>query len=148
MSSRASSLAVPARASLSAGARGLASSANSGIISLKELKSRMKDKSVVVIDVREPDEIAATGAIEHAGMTAANIPLGLICGEANVLSMSPEDVEHDFGVKLPAKDDDSKAIVFSCRSGMRAGNAAMMAESLGYKNVLNYKGSANEWFSQ
>ena len=36
-------------------------------------------------------------------------------------------------------------IVFYCRSGKRAATAAEIAQSEGYKNVRNYKGSWLDW---
>ncbi|GBG30694.1 Thiosulfate sulfurtransferase/rhodanese-like domain-containing protein 3 [Hondaea fermentalgiana] len=124
------------------------STAGYEIMSIDELKRRMEDDTVLVIDVREPEEIAQTGAVAHAGIEAVNVPLGLILGDVNVLSMNPEEFEDEFGERLPSREGDGRALVFTCRSGVRAGNAAAAAASLGFTNVYNYKGSALEWFSQ
>jgi len=47
--------------------------------------------------------------------------------------------------KRPNEND---AIAFSCRSGKRSTVASEAAIAAGFKDVHNYKGSANEWFSR
>uniref|UniRef100_A0A6R5Z574 Rhodanese domain-containing protein n=1 Tax=Anopheles funestus TaxID=62324 RepID=A0A6R5Z574_ANOFN len=89
----------------------------------------------LLIDVREPSELAATGQIP----TSINIPLKTIRTELN---LSPEAFEKKYGRKKPATNE---PIIFTCRSGVRAGQAAQEAEQLGYKNVKNYVGSWMEY---
>ncbi|XP_053666766.1 rhodanese domain-containing protein CG4456-like [Anopheles marshallii] len=89
----------------------------------------------LLIDVREPSELAATGQIP----TSINIPLKTV---RNELGLSPEEFEKKYGRKKPAASD---PIIFSCRSGVRAGQAAQEADQLGYKNVKNYVGSWLEY---
>ncbi|XP_050075633.1 rhodanese domain-containing protein CG4456-like [Anopheles maculipalpis] len=89
----------------------------------------------LLIDVREPSELNATGQIP----TSINIPLKTIRTE---LSLTPEAFEKKYGRKKPAASD---PIIFSCRSGVRAGQAALEADQLGYKNVKNYVGSWLEY---
>lgn len=89
----------------------------------------------LLIDVREPSELAATGQIP----TSINIPLKTVRSE---LSLSPEAFEKKYGRKKPSTSD---PIIFSCRSGVRAGQAAFEADQLGYKNVKNYVGSWLEY---
>uniref|UniRef100_A0A182X3L5 Rhodanese domain-containing protein n=1 Tax=Anopheles quadriannulatus TaxID=34691 RepID=A0A182X3L5_ANOQN len=85
----------------------------------------------LLIDVREPSELAATGQIP----TSINIPLKTVRTE---LSLSPEEFEKKYGRKKPATND---PIIFSCRSGVRSGQASFEADQLGFKNVKNYVGS-------
>lgn len=89
----------------------------------------------LLIDVRETAELAATGQIP----TSINIPLKTVRTE---LSLGPEAFEAKYGRKKPATDD---PIIFSCRSGVRAGQAALEADQLGFKNVKNYVGSWLEY---
>uniref|UniRef100_A0A182QJV5 Rhodanese domain-containing protein n=1 Tax=Anopheles farauti TaxID=69004 RepID=A0A182QJV5_9DIPT len=77
----------------------------------------------LLIDVREPSELAATGQIP----TSINIPLKTVQTE---LSLSPEAFEAKYGRKKP---DTTDPIIFSCRSGVRAGQAALEADNLGFK---------------
>lgn len=89
----------------------------------------------LLIDVREPTELAATGRIP----TSINIPLKTVRSE---LTLNPEAFEAKYGRKKPAAED---PIIFSCRSGVRAGQAAFEADQLGFQNVKNYVGSWQEW---
>ncbi|XP_055628377.1 rhodanese domain-containing protein CG4456-like isoform X2 [Toxorhynchites rutilus septentrionalis] len=89
----------------------------------------------LLIDVREPEEIASTGEIP----TAINIPLNTVSDE---LKLSPEAFQEKYGRKKPGNDD---PVIFSCRSGVRAGLAANEADKLGFKNVKNYVGSWTEY---
>uniref|UniRef100_A0A182JNC3 Rhodanese domain-containing protein n=1 Tax=Anopheles christyi TaxID=43041 RepID=A0A182JNC3_9DIPT len=78
----------------------------------------------LLIDVREPSELAATGQIP----TSINIPLKTVPTE---LSLSSEEFEKKYGRKKPATNE---PIIFSCRSGVRSGQAAFEADKLGFKN--------------
>uniref|UniRef100_A0A8D8D177 Heat shock protein 67B2 n=1 Tax=Culex pipiens TaxID=7175 RepID=A0A8D8D177_CULPI len=89
----------------------------------------------LLVDVRNPEELAATGVIP----TSINIPLKTVADE---LKLSPEAFQAKYGRKKPAESD---PIIFSCRSGVRAGMAANEADKLGFKNVKNYVGSWLEY---
>ena len=77
-----------------------------------------EDKSIKLVDVREPSEFKA-GYIEGAQL----IPLGTI--------------ETDFEVAIP--DKDAKIFVY-CRSGNRSAQAAKKLVDLGYTNVFDIGG--------
>uniref|UniRef100_A0A182U0Z5 Rhodanese domain-containing protein n=1 Tax=Anopheles melas TaxID=34690 RepID=A0A182U0Z5_9DIPT len=81
----------------------------------------------LLIDVREPSELAATGQIP----TSINIPLKTVRTE---LSLSTEEFEKKYGRKKPTTND---PIIFSCRSGVRAGQASFEADQLGFKKTVN-----------
>ena len=74
------------------------------------------------------------------------------------LKLKDEAFKAKYGfVKFPT----NKRLIFSCRSGIihcvtsdlfafigaRSQKACEIATQLGYSNVNNYRGSANEWFS-
>lgn len=99
---------------------------------------------VLLIDVRRPDELAGTGTIP----TSINIPrmlsllwryknprLQLIILTTSVdiveeeLKLDPKQFETKYGRPKPSYDS---PIIFSCRSGIRAGNAAYIADTLGF----------------
>ncbi|HMN13560.1 MAG TPA: rhodanese-like domain-containing protein [Bellilinea sp.] len=77
----------------------------------------------VVVDLREPAEIAKTGVIEGAKL----IPV--------------RDLMSKLG-ELPAKD---APIVLTCASGHRGGIALLALYTLGYTNVRNLAGGMNAW---
>ena len=95
--------------------------------------------NVVVVDVRNPDEVQATGALTP---TTHNIPLSQL---AEALTLDSDAFQNKYN--FPKPNPDESTLVFSCRSGMRARSAASQATASGYKDVAVYSGSANEWFA-
>lgn len=94
-----------------------------------------KHPEILLIDVRRPDELAGTGTIP----TSINIPLDTVGEE---LQLSPQQFESKYG---RAKPTANSPIIFSCRSGVRAGEAANIASKLGFNYVKNYVGSWLEY---
>ncbi|KAM9986369.1 hypothetical protein ACTFIY_010788 [Dictyostelium cf. discoideum] len=95
------------------------------------------EKNYVLIDVRNPTEVEQT----HLIPTAEHIPLGLLPA---ALSMSDSEFEETFNRK---KFDVSDNIIFYCLKGKRSEMAADLARNMGYRNVLNYPGSFEDWVS-
>lgn len=90
-------------------------------ITAKEVETLLnKGEKVVIIDVREVDEVTA-GKIPGA----VNIPLGLI----------------EF--RMPELDK-SKEYIMVCRSGARSGRATQFLEYYGF-NVMNMTGGMMAW---
>ncbi len=58
--------------------------------------------------------------------------------------MKDEDFKEVYGFAKPKEDEE---LIFSCRSGVRSQQACTIAEANQYKNVINYKGSALDWFN-
>ncbi|KAG0305848.1 peroxin [Dissophora globulifera] len=103
------------------------------IVTYEEIDSLVHGKvpeKVVLIDVREPGEVAK-GVIP----TSHHVPLGSI---QEALALPDKDFEERFGFKKFGKDDE---VIFYCRSGKRSGMAFDLAKQLGYKGVRNYSGS-------
>jgi len=86
-----------------------------------ELKERLKDNHLRLIDVREPHELA----ISSLAM-AENIPLGTLASRLSEL-------------------DSAQDIVLMCKSGARSGRALELLVSAGFKKVKNLKGGINGW---
>ncbi|XP_035784516.1 rhodanese domain-containing protein CG4456-like isoform X1 [Anopheles albimanus] len=105
------------------------------VATLAEVEDLPNHPEVLLIDVREPAELEATGRIP----TSINIPLKTVQHE---LGLGAEAFEAKYGRKKPTLDD---PLIFSCRSGVRAGQAALQADQLGYRNVKNYVGSWLEY---
>lgn len=90
-------------------------------ITPKEVEERLRaGESLHIIDVREPEEVAA-GKIPGA----VNIPLGLI-----------EFRMHEL--------DKNEEYILVCRSGGRSGRAAEFLDSRGYR-VINMTGGMLAW---
>jgi len=82
-----------------------------------------KNKDVILLDVRSPDEFAE-GHIKDANL----VPLQLF----NYIFLGGK------GIK-------DKTILVYCRSGNRSRNAAKILDSWGIKKVYNLKGGILEW---
>jgi rhodanese-related sulfurtransferase len=97
------------------------------IISIEELHHRMNaGEQINLIDVREP--------YEHEEFNIGGLlhPLG------RIMSADVDDLE---GMK------DREVIVY-CRSGNRSGQAAMMLEAMGFRDVKNLQGGMLAWRQQ
>lgn len=93
-------------------------------ISIDEVKKRLEaGEKLNLVDVREPAENAEfnIGGILH--------PLG------RIMNADADDLES-------LKDEE---VIFYCRSGNRSGRAAMMMETMGFKNVKNLVGGMLAW---
>jgi rhodanese-related sulfurtransferase len=90
--------------------------------SVEETAELLKN-DVLLIDVREPDEIATQGYDVKSVLT---IPLGDL---ENQLSNLPKD----------------KQIIFACQGGGRSQQAFELAKANGFKNVANMEGGMNSW---
>lgn len=77
---------------------------------------------IVLIDVREPEELKTDGYIEGS----TNIPM-------NILPSSLSNVPKD------------KQVVVYCRSGRRSAVSANQLSQLGYTNVKTMAGGINAW---
>uniref|UniRef100_A0A7S1J187 Rhodanese domain-containing protein n=1 Tax=Eutreptiella gymnastica TaxID=73025 RepID=A0A7S1J187_9EUGL len=87
----------------------------------------------VLLDVRNPSEVQQ-GAIP----SSRNVPLPLL-----LKLPAAQDWEHAFpDVELPGLNEE---IVVYCQAGVRSEMAAQHLRSLGFKNVINYRGSWADW---
>jgi rhodanese-related sulfurtransferase len=92
------------------------------VVSRDEVKQGLADGSIILIDVREPNEWAAG----HIG-GAVNMPLSTFDPAA-----------------LPK--DDGKKVVFSCNSGRRTLAALAAAHAAGRTDInAHYEGSFQDW---
>lgn len=93
-------------------------------ITAEELKKRLDaGEELNLVDVREPDERAAYN------IGGIFLPLG------NIQTMQTEEIE----------DLKNEEVIFYCRSGNRSGQACLMLEGMGFKNVTNLVGGMNDW---
>ncbi|KPJ08854.1 Uncharacterized protein C4H3.07c [Papilio machaon] len=109
------------------------------IVDYDYVKNATSNKNILIVDVREPDEIKEHGKIPNS----INIPLGNVTTALN--SLSEKEFEQMYGQKKPSED---KEIIFYCMIGKRSGMAQQNAISIGYKNTKNYLGSWTDWASK
>ena len=94
------------------------------LINVQELHERIvASEKVNLVDVREPNE--------HAEFNIGGILLPL--GEIRIAEI--DSIEH-------LKNEE---VICYCRSGNRSGQAALILESLGFKNVVNVSGGMLDW---
>ena len=93
-------------------------------ITVEELKSKLDaGEPLHLVDVREPHE--------HAEFNIGGILLPL----GKVQTMQTEDIDD-------LKED---RVYIYCRSGNRSGQACLILETMGYKNVINVTGGMLAW---
>ncbi|KAH8659078.1 Rhodanese-like domain-containing protein [Tricladium varicosporioides] len=113
----------------------------SKIYTFEEIKSHLStsssspQSSFILIDTREPSELATTGTIPGA----LNIP---ITTQPDAFFITAEEFEDRFGFERPPKE---KEVVFYCKAGVRSRAAAALAIQAGWKEVGEYPGSWMEW---
>lgn len=106
---------------------------------LADLDTNGRGKTrTVALDVRSPAEVSQTGPLSPSVIT---FPLNLI--QEGAFAMPEKEFQKKYGIAKPLPDE---RLVFSCKSGMRAGMAADIAAKAGYKNVVVYPGGSAEWF--
>ncbi|RMZ88303.1 hypothetical protein DV736_g4474, partial [Chaetothyriales sp. CBS 134916] len=92
--------------------------------------------SRILIDVREPAELASTGTIP----TAINVP---VASAPDAFFLPVEEFEAKYGFERPGDD---KEVVFFCKAGVRSTAAARLAAKAGFGGkVGEFPGSWNEW---
>ncbi|XP_030030605.1 rhodanese domain-containing protein CG4456-like [Manduca sexta] len=103
------------------------------------VKKATTNNDVLIIDVREPDEIKEHGKIPNS----INIPLGSV--SSVFTSMSEKEFQNIYNRPKPKENSE---VIFYCMIGKRSGKAQREAIKAGYKNVKNYLGSWTEWASK
>ncbi|CAG9861404.1 unnamed protein product, partial [Phyllotreta striolata] len=109
----------------------------SGTVNYEEVKAAVSDPTVLIIDVRGPEEVQSTGKIGNS----INIPVADV---AEALK-DGESFREKYGRAIPSHED---AIIFHCLKGGRAQKASDAALALGFKNSKYYPGSYSEWSSK
>jgi rhodanese-related sulfurtransferase len=99
-------------------------------LTVAEVAAELEDPHVVLVDVREPTEIATDGAIP--GALAA--PRGML--EFHADPSSPYHV---------ADLHPDRRVILYCKSGGRSALAAATLATMGYQNVAHLEGGINAW---
>jgi rhodanese-related sulfurtransferase len=104
------------------------------VLSPQEAQAKMQaDPSVVVVDVREPEDVKATGAIPGA----MNIPLGVLPLRA--------DTELPENLRDARLQDRSTPVITTCGGGGQAALAAKTLKDMGFTNVSMVDGGTRGW---
>jgi len=90
-------------------------------------------ESALIIDVRDKDDIAASGIVPGA----VPISLGTLTFKAD--TTVPEAMQH------PELGDHDREIVVTCTVGAMASLGAKLLQDMGYKNVTIMDGGTNGW---
>ena len=114
-----------------ANVKDMLAAANSEVprISAAEAKRMVRDQNAVIVDVRDPAELAALGKIPGS----VNIPRGLLEFRADPASQS-----HD------ANLSPDRPVILHCDLGGRAALSGATLRQMGYKNVYNL-GGFKDW---
>ena len=116
---------------MSKGAMDMVSDAKGQIENLApEQVAKELEEGAVLIDVREPEEVQATGRIPGA----VNAPRGML--EFYADSSLPYHRE---------EFDKDKRIILHCASGGRSALGAATLKQMGYDNVARLDGGMNAW---
>src|SRR5581483_5538583 len=102
------------------------------IISPQEAQQEMQ-KGAIVIDVREPDEDKANGAIPGS----MNIPLGVLPIKA--------DQQLPQALREAKLQDRNSPIITTCARGGQASLAAKTLKDMGFNNVSIIEGGTAAW---
>jgi rhodanese-related sulfurtransferase len=104
------------------------------VLSPQEAQAKMQaDPKVVVVDVREPEDVKATGAIPGA----MNIPLGVLPLRA--------DTELPENLREARLQDRSTPVITTCAGGGQAALAAKTLKDMGFTNVSMVDGGTRGW---
>jgi len=104
------------------------------VLSPQDAQKKMQaDPDVVVVDVREAEDLAATGVVPGA----VNIPLGMLPLRA--------DTELPESLRDPRLQDRSTPVITTCGGGGQAALAAKTLKDMGFTNVSMIDGGTRGW---
>lgn len=91
----------------------------------EQVAKEMEGGDVVIVDIRESEELVATGRIPGA----VHVPRGL-------LEFKTADI------------DPSKRVILHCAAGGRSALAAVTLKEMGYDNVAHLDGGMTAWLNE
>ena len=104
------------------------------VLSPQDAQAKMQgDPNVVVVDVREAEDIASTGSVPGA----VNIPLGVLPLKA--------DTELPESTRDARLQDRSTPVITTCGGGGQAALAAKLLKDMGFTNVSMIDGGTRGW---
>ena len=115
---------------MSTGIKEMIEAANAVVprVTTQEAAAMIAKDRALVVDVREPPEVEASGKV--AG--AVNVPGGML-----ELRADPKSPYHD------ARFDTGKPVILYCASGARSALGGKLLKDMGYEKVFNLGGFKN-----
>jgi rhodanese-related sulfurtransferase len=116
---------------LTMGAKEMLEMANAVVprISSREAKALIENGGVLVVDVREPPEVEASGKVRGA----VNVPCGMLEFRAD-----PRSSYHD------PRFEKANTIILYCASGIRSALGGKLLRDMGFEKVYNL-GGFQDW---
>ncbi len=99
-------------------------------LSVEQVAAEVEGGNAVVVDLREPEELANSGKIPGS----INVPRGMLEFRADPSSPYHQD---------PL--DPSRRVIVHCASGGRSALAAATLQDMGYDNVAHLDGGFTAW---
>ena len=104
------------------------------VVSPQEAQQRIQQNpNIVVLDVREPEDVKETGLIPGA----INIPLGMLPIRA--------DTELPEQLREQRLQDRNTTVITTCAAGGQAALAAKTLKDMGFENVSYIEGGTQAW---
>lgn len=94
-------------------------------------KRRDAEPATLLLDVREPAELATTGKIPGA----LHVPRGLLEPKADL----------EYPQREPRLADRNQPVIVYCASGARSAMAAVVLQEMGFTNVCSLAGGITAW---
>ncbi len=115
----------------------------STLLSQVDVKSKLKQNNVVLIDARKDEDFKGISPKSKGHIAGAvNISSDLMRDDKGLIK-SIDDLNNLFNAKGVSKD---KEIILYCRTSTRAGLLyTIMTSKLGYTNIKVYDGAYSEW---
>jgi len=102
-----------------------------GVVSPQDAKKEIEKGGATVIDVREPEEIAASGTVPGA----RSIPRGVLEIKADT----------ELPMRDPTLEDRNQKMLIVCAAGGQAALAAKSLKDMGFKDVSIIDGGLKGW---
>ena len=125
---------------------------NSRNASLKTVVDALSDPGTIILDVRSYEEYSGTRKAESA-IKSGRVPGSIWMNYSDLIEEKGQCTyykpEEEIQNILASKGVDSrKKIICYCQSGVRSAHTTfVLSEIMGYKNVMNFDGSWEEWSS-
>lgn len=99
-------------------------------LSVDEVAAELEAGEVLLVDLREPEELAATGRIPGAH----HVPRGMLEFRADPLSPYHQE-----------PFDPDRRVILHCAAGGRSALAVVALQELGYRHVAHLEGGFTAW---